>query len=383
MKFPVYLDNHATTQIDPVVLQDMMPWLTDNYGNPSSRSHSFGWMAEEAVKYAREISAEMLGVQPDELYFTGGATESNNTVLRGLTDRTHSGKDHIVCTKVEHSSVLKVFRYLELHGWRVTYLDVDSQGMIDLEQLEREITDKTLLVSVQAANNEIGTIYPAEKIADVCHRHSCLFHTDAAQAIGKTPLNLADSEIDFMSMSAHKIYGPKGTGLLYVKNRKPAISLTPLLIGGGQEGGLRSGTHNVPGIVGLASALRLIFTNMEQECRRTAQLRDRLYEQLTGRLDNVHLNGSISGRLPNNLNVSFAGTDISRLLAAIRNIAVSTGSACASVSASPSHVLEAIGLDEQLKKCSLRFGLGRFNTEEEIDYAAQAIAEAVRSSSIQ
>lgn len=383
MKFPVYLDNHATTQIDPVVLQDMMPWLTDNYGNPSSRSHSFGWMAEEAVKYAREISAEMLGVQPDELYFTGGATESNNTVLRGLTDRTHSGKDHIVCTKVEHSSVLKVFRYLELHGWRVTYLDVDSQGMIDLEQLEREITDKTLLVSVQAANNEIGTIYPVEIIADICHSHSCLFHTDAAQAIGKTPLNLADSEIDFMSMSAHKIYGPKGTGLLYVKNRKPAISLTPLLIGGGQESGLRSGTHNVPGIVGLASALRLIFTNMEQECRRTAQLRDRLYEQLTGRLDNVHLNGSISGRLPNNLNVSFAGTDISRLLAAIRNIAVSTGSACASVSASPSHVLEAIGLDEQLKKCSLRFGLGRFNTEEEIDYAAQAIAEAVRSSSIQ
>lgn len=383
MKFPVYLDNHATTQIDPVVLQDMMPWLKDNYGNPSSRSHSFGWMAEEAVKYAREISAEMLGVQPDELYFTGGATESNNTVLRGLTDRTHSGKDHIVCTKVEHSSVLKVFRYLELNGWRVTYLDVDSQGMIDLEQLEREITDKTLLVSVQAANNEIGTIYPVEIIADICHSHSCLFHTDAAQAIGKTPLNLADSEIDFMSMSAHKIYGPKGTGLLYVKNRKPAISLTPLLIGGGQEGGLRSGTHNVPGIVGLASALRLIFTNMEQECRRTAQLRDRLYEQLTGRLDNVHLNGSISGRLPNNLNVSFAGTDISRLLAAIRNIAVSTGSACASVSASPSHVLEAIGLDEQLKKCSLRFGLGRFNTEEEIDYAAQAIAEAVRSSSIQ
>lgn len=382
MKFPVYLDNHATTQIDPVVLQDMMPWLTDNYGNSSSRSHSFGWMAEEAVKYAREISAEMLGVQPDELYFTGGATESNNTVLRGLTDRISSRKDHIVCTKVEHSSVLKVFRYLELHGWRVTYLDVDSQGMIDLEQLEREITDKTLLVSVQAANNEIGTIYPAEKIADICHSHSCLFHTDAAQAIGKTPLNLADSEIDFMSMSAHKIYGPKGTGLLYVKNRKPAISLTPLLIGGGQEGGLRSGTHNVPGIVGLASALRLIFTNMEQECRRTAQLRDRLYEQLTDRLDNVHLNGSISGRLPNNLNVSFAGTDISRLLAAIRNIAVSTGSACASVSASPSHVLEAIGLDEQLKKCSLRFGLGRFNTEEEIDYAAQAIAEAVRSSSI-
>jgi cysteine desulfurase len=379
MKLPIYMDNHATTQVDPRVIETMLPFFTERFGNASSRNHVFGWDSEAAVDRAREQVASLIhAASPREIVFTSGATESDNTAIKGIAEAYAQQGNHIVTCAIEHKAVLDSCKSLERKGYRVTYLPVRANGLIDLDKLRNALTDKTILISIMAANNEIGTIEPVREIGQIAKEKRILFHTDATQAVGKIPLNVEEMGIDLLSLTAHKIYGPKGVGALYVRSSKPRVKLIPLIEGGGQERGLRSGTLNVPGIVGLGKACEIAQKDMMADGERLTGLSQRLKARIVGQLDEVNLNGDPLKRLPGNLHLSFAYIEGESLLMGLKDIAVSTGSACTSASLEPSHVLRAIGLEENLAHSSIRFGLGRFNTEEEVDYTARRVVEEVR-----
>ena len=383
MNLPIYMDNQATTRIDPRVLESMLPFLSEVYGNAASRSHSFGWAADQAVETARGQIARLLNASPKEIVFTSGATESNNLAIKGAVEAARAADPqatvHIITQATEHKAVLDPCSWLAKHGCRVTILPVDSDGRIRLDDLRQAIADrKPLLVSVMAANNEIGTLQPVEEIGALCREHDILFHTDAAQAVGKVPIDLSRASIDLLSISGHKIYGPKGVGALYVRRRTPRTPLAEQMHGGGHERGLRSGTLNVPGIVGLGKACDLSGAEMASEVPRLAALRDRLQAKLLAGLDHVQVNGSQQHRLPGNLNMTFAHVDSESIMMGLRDVALSSGSACTSASIQPSHVLRALGLNDEAAHSSLRFGLGRFNTEEEVDFVADHLIDVIR-----
>ena len=375
---PIYLDSHATTPVDPRVLEAMLPFFSDDFGNASSRNHPFGWKAGKAVEQAREQVGALIGARFRDVVFTSGATESNNLAIKGLAACAAAGRRHLVTIATEHRAVLDPCRTLERQGFRVTYLDVDSEGRIDLDRLRDVVADDTLLVSAMSANNEIGVLHPLEKIAEIAHAHGALFHCDAAQSAGLLSLNAKELGIDLVSVSAHKMYGPKGIGALYVAKKTPAIALEALIDGGGHERGYRSGTLNVPAIVGFGKAADLCRGEAAADVVRLRQLCDRLWAALSS-LDGVHVNGPKGERLPNNLNVRVDGVHGESLLKAIAgNVAVSSGAACATTSAEPSHVLRAIGLSDEAARASIRFGIGRFNSEAEIDSAAAIVIAAAK-----
>ena len=379
MKLPIYMDNHATTEVDPRVIETMLPYFTEKFGNASSRNHVFGWDSEAAVDRAREQVASLIhAASPREIVFTSGATESDNIAIKGIAEAYVQKGTHLITCAIEHKAVLDSCKSLERKGYRVTYLPVRANGLIDLDQLRDALTDKTILISIMAANNEIGTIEPVREIGQIAKEKGILFHTDATQAVGKIPLNVEEMGIDLLSLTAHKLYGPKGVGALYVRSSKPRVKLSPLIEGGGQERGIRSGTLNVPGIVGLGRACEIAQKDMVADGERLTGLGQRLKVQIVGQLDEVSVNGDPLRRLPGNLHLSFAYIEGESLLMALKDIAVSTGSACTSASLEPSHVLRAIGLEEHLAHSSIRFGLGRFNTEEEVDYTARRVIEEVR-----
>jgi cysteine desulfurase len=375
---PIYLDNHATTPVDPRVLEAMLPYFTERFGNAASRHHSFGWTAEKAVEEARKKIAALIGAEPKEIIFTSGATESNNLAIKGAAEAYASRGDHIVTVATEHKAVLDTAKRLEKSGWHVTYLPVNGDGMVDPDQLRAAITDRTVLVSVMYANNEIGVIQPIAAIARICRERGVLFHSDAVQAAGKVPVDVNADGIDLMSITAHKIYGPKGVGALYVRRKNLRVALAAQMDGGGHERGMRSGTLNVPGIVGFGEACAIARQEMEAEGERLRGLRDDLREKLEAELDGVTVNGSMEQRLPNNLNLSFAGVDSESLLMGLHDVALSSGSACTSATIEPSHVLRALGIGEERAHSAIRFGLGRFNTAEEIGYVAGRIVEVAR-----
>ena len=378
VQIPIYLDNLATTRVDPRVVDAMLPYFAEHFGNAASKTHAFGWTAAEAVEQARSEVASLIGAATaKEVVFTSGATEANNLALKGVAAVYGARGNHIITSAIEHKAVLDCCRGLQSHGYEVTCLPVDHYGMVDLKQLRETITPRTILVSIMAANNEIGTVQPLAEIGALTKENGILWHCDAAQAVGKIELNVEELGVDLLSLSAHKIYGPKGVGALYVRGRRPRVRLQPQLEGGGQERGLRSGTQNVPGIVGLGKACQLCWQHLECEGHRLGALRQRLHHGLVSRIGGVHLNGHPYQRLPGNLNLSFTQTDGAALVAALRDIALSSGAACTSGSTKPSHVLQAIGLEDDLAFASLRLGLGRFNTEEEIDYVVERVAMEV------
>jgi cysteine desulfurase len=373
------LDNHATTPIDPRVLNAMLPYFTERFGNAASKSHAFGWEAEAAVDTAREQIAKLIGASsPREIVFTSGATESDNLALKGVAESYRDKGNHIVTCVSEHKAVLDSCKVLQKHGLQVTYLPVCADGLIDLGRLQESLTDKTILISLMAANNEIGTINPIKEIGRLAKEKNILFHTDATQGVGKIPINVEQLGIDLLSLTAHKMYGPKGVGALYVRSSKPRVKLTPLIDGGGHERGMRSGTLNVPGIVGLGKACEISQKEMGAEAERLIALRERLRDGIMSQLDEVYINGHPIQRLPGNLNMSFAYVEGESLLMGLKEIAVSTGSACTSASLEPSYVLKAIGVTDELAYSAIRFGLGRFNTDEEIDYTVNRVVEEVR-----
>lgn len=378
LRLPIYLDNHATTRCDPRVLQAMLPYFTEKYGNAASINHWFGTEAYEAVEEARRQVAELIGASDSEILFTSGATESDNLAIKGVARMYRHKGNHIITVATEHKAVLDPCKRLAHDGYEVTVLPVDEYGQVEPQAVADAIRPQTILVSVMLANNEIGTIQPLAEIGAICQEKNIPLHTDAAQAVGKIPVNVGELRVDLLSLSGHKIYGPKGIGALYVRKRGKRVRLEPQIDGGGQESGLRSGTLPVPLIVGLGEACRLCRELMPEESHRLRQLRDRLWEGLQQRLDGVRLNGHPFRRLPNNLNVSFAGIKGEALLLATKDIAVSTGSACTTARLGPSHVLKAIGLDDELADASVRFGLGRFNTEEEIEWVIEQVAATVR-----
>jgi cysteine desulfurase len=378
LQFPIYLDNHATTPMDPRVLETMLPYFTEKFGNAASRNHSFGWVAEEAVEKGRKQLADLIGASSKEIIITSGATESDNLAIKGVAEMYAQKGNHIITAATEHKAVLDTCKRLEKRGSRVTYLPVRPDGLIDLDQLRDAITDKTVLVSIMYGNNEIGTIQPVREIGKICHEKGVLFHTDGTQAAGKIPVNVIDDNIDLMSMSAHKIYGPKGVGALYVRRKNPRVQLTAQMDGGGHERGFRSGTLNVPGIVGFGKAAELCRLGMTEEVARASEMRDRLKDKLLAELDETYINGSMEHRLPHNLNISFAYVEGESLLMGINDIAVSSGSACTSATLEPSYVLKALGAGDDLAHSSIRFGIGRFNTDEEIDYTADKVIDVVR-----
>ena len=378
-KKPVYMDYQATTPMDPRVLDAMMPYFTEVFGNPHSTSHSFGWQAADAVEKARGQVAALIGAEPKEIIFTSGATEANNLALKGVAHfyrNAPTPKDHIITVVTEHKCVLEACRSLESEGFSVTYMPVDSEGMIDLEELEAAITDRTLMVSVMAVNNEIGVIQPLAQIGEICRQNKVFFHSDAAQALGKIPLVSGALKVDLMSLSGHKIYGPKGIGALYIR-KKSRVHLDPLLSGGGQESGIRSGTLAPALCVGFGKACALAAEEMPEESVRVSTLSRYFYDELEDRLDGVHLNGHETRRYPGNINLSFEGVDGDLLISELRDLAISSGAACASASDEPSYVLAALGLPKDVIKASIRFGIGRFTTQEEIDFAIEAISKAV------
>ncbi|MCY7320994.1 MAG: IscS subfamily cysteine desulfurase [Phormidesmis sp. CAN_BIN36] len=376
---PIYLDNQATTPVDDRVLAAMLPYFTQQFGNPSSVGHIYGWEAEAAIQQAREILADSIHAAPEEIIFTSGATEANNLAIKGVAEAYLDRGRHIITLQTEHNAVLDPCHYLQSLGFEVTFLPVRSDGLIDLTVLEKTIRDDTILVSVMTANNEIGVLQPIDAIGHLCHKHQVLFHTDAAQAIGKIPLDVEAMQIDLMSLTAHKVYAPKGIGALYVRRRNPRVQVAPQMHGGGHERGLRSGTLYPPQIVGFAKAVELAIAEMPAESQRLAGLRDRLWQQVS-QLDGIHLNGHPTQRLPGNLNISVEGVDGQALLLGLQpTIAVSSGSACTSAKIEPSHVLSALGLSDELAYASIRFGIGRFNTVEDIDRAAEVVIETVRS----
>jgi cysteine desulfurase len=374
---PVYLDNLATTRTDPRVVEAMLPYFTELYGNAASTSHRFGWEALEAVDHAREQVATALGANAREIIFTSGATESNNLAIKGVAHAASRRGKHLVTAAAEHKAVLDPFKRLAREGWEVTIVPCDLHGRIAPEAVAGAFTERTVLVSVMAANNEVGTLNPVEEIGQLCHERGISFHTDAAQAIGKVPLDLTSGAIDLLSVSGHKVYAPKGIGVLYVRRSDPPIRLAPLSDGGGHERGLRSGTLPVPLIVGLGLALEIAMRDQAEEAARLIALRERLMEGIRARVAEIHLNGHPVDRLPGNLNLSFEGVDGEALMMAMRDVAVSSGSACSSANPEPSHVLLAMGVSEDLARASLRFGLGRFNTPDEIDFAAGEVGGAV------
>jgi len=375
---PIYMDNHATSPVDPRVLEAMMPYLTGKFGNAASRNHSFGWEAEQAVETAREQIARLIGATAKEIIFTSGATESDNLAIKGIAEMYRERGNHIITQVTEHKAVLDTCKRLEKHGYRVTYLPVKADGLIDIEDLKRAIDDKTILVSIMAANNEIGVLQPIREIGAICHEKGVLFHSDAVQAIGKVPFNVIDDNVDVASISGHKIYGPKGVGALYVRRRNPRVQIAAQIDGGGHERGMRSGTLNVPGIVGLGMACEVARLEMDTEAAYLRGLRDRLRTKLESELDCVHVNGSWEHRLPGNLNMSFVYVEGESLLMGINDVAVSSGSACTSATLEPSYVLKALGLGDDVAHSSIRFGLGRFNTQAEVDYVAEKVINIVK-----
>ncbi|MBT3784802.1 IscS subfamily cysteine desulfurase [bacterium] len=378
VKTPIYMDYHATTPIDQRVTDVMLPYFSNCFGNAASRNHTFGWEAEEAVENSRKSIAQAMGARTSEIIFTSGATESNNLVLLGACSMYAQKGNHIITAKTEHKAILDTCEFLESSGVEVTYLPVGEDGLIDLNQLADAMRENTILVSIMAANNEIGVLQPISEIGAMCHEKGILFHTDAAQALGKMPMHVEEMNIDLLSFSGHKIYGPKGIGGLYVRKRKPRVKLSPILHGGGHERGMRSGTLNVPGIVGLAKALEICMDEMEEENKRIGSLRDRLEKTLLTEIDFSYLNGHKERRLIGNSNISFNYVEGEGLMMAIPDIAVSSGSACTSASLEPSYVLKAIGRSDELAHSSIRFGLGRFTTEEEVDYVIEKMIAGVK-----
>ncbi len=374
---PIYLDYQATTPMDPRVLEAMMPYFTHQFGNPHSRSHSYGWEAEEGVEKARGQVAKLIGADDKEVIFTSGATESNNLAIRGVAEFYKDRKNHIVTTVTEHKCVLDTCRHLEQAGFEVTYLPVQKNGLIDLDALREAITDKTVVVSVMAVNNEIGVIQPLTEIGKICREKKTFFHTDAAQAAGKIELDVEAMNIDLMSISGHKIYGPKGIGALYVR-RKPRVRLVPLIVGGGQERGFRSGTLPTPLCVGLGEAAEIALKEMGDEAKRLTRLQSRMLKGLQDHLPDIFVNGDLEHRIPGNLNISFAYVEGESLMMGIKNLAVSSGSACTSASLEPSYVLRALGVEEEMAHTSLRIGLGRFTTEHEVDTAVDELVRHVK-----
>ncbi len=378
VKLPIYMDNHATTPLDPRVLEAMLPYFTGKFGNAASRNHGFGWEAEQGVEHAREQIAKLIGATAKEIIFTSGATESNNLAIKGIAEMYKERGNHIITQVTEHKAVLDTCKRLEKSGYKVTYLPVKADGLIDLEDLRRAITDKTILVSIMYANNEIGVIQPVQAIGALCHEKSVIFHTDGVQAVGKIPVNVLADNIDVMSLTAHKVYGPKGVGALYVRRRNPRVQISEQQNGGGHERGMRSGTLNVPGIVGFGKACEIAGLEMEAEAKRQIALRERLKTKFESSLDYVFVNGSMEHRLPGNLNMSFVYVEGESLLMGINDIAVSSGSACTSATLEPSYVLKALGLGDDVAHSSIRFGLGRFNSEAEVDYVADKLIDVVQ-----
>src|SRR5580704_5487442 len=378
IKLPIYMDNHATTPMDPRVLEAMLPYFMEKFGNAASRNHPFGWTAEEAVEIAREQVAKLVGATAKEIIFTSGATESDNLAIKGVAEMYREKGNHIITQTTEHKAVLDTCKRLEKHGYRVTYLPVQKDGRISLDDLKVTIDDQTILVTIMSANNEIGVLQPIREIGDLCHERGVLFHTDAVQSVGKVPFSVITDNVDLASISAHKIYGPKGVGALYVRRKNPRVQLVAQIDGGGHERGMRSGTLNVPGIVGLGKACEIAGAEMTAESARLAALRDRLKDAIMSQLDECYINGSMEHRLPGNINISFAYVEGESLLMGINDVAVSTGSACTSATLEPSYVLKALGAGDDLAHSSIRFGIGRFNTETEVDYVAKRVVETVR-----
>jgi cysteine desulfurase len=379
VKTPIYMDNHATTRCDPRVVDAMLPYFLDKFGNAASRNHSFGWEAEEAVEKARGQIGALIGGRPKEIIFTSGATESDNLAIKGIVEFYKDKGNHIVTCVTEHKAVLDSCRALERQGRAtVTYLPVDRYGMVDPGAVRKAITDKTVLISIMYANNEIGTVHPIREIGKIAKEKGIVFHCDAVQAVGKIPVDVEKDGIDLLAMSGHKIYGPKGVGALWVRSKGPRVRLTPMIDGGGHERGMRSGTLNVTGIVGMGAACEIAGREMESETAHLLQLRSKLQAGLFERLDEIFLNGHPTERLPGNLNVSFAYVEGESLLMGINDVAVSSGSACTSATLEPSYVIRALGVNEELAHSSIRFGLGRFNTEKEVDYVTERVTREVR-----
>jgi cysteine desulfurase len=378
MKLPIYMDYHATTPVDPRVFEIMRPYFTEIFGNAASRSHSFGWAAEEAVEKARTQIASLINAEPREIVLTSGATESDNQALKGIAEMYAQKGDHIITQVTEHKAILDSAKALERKGVKVTYLPVDKTGLVDLNMLNDAITDKTILVSIMYANNEIGTVQPIAEIGKLCHDRGVLFHTDATQGLCTLPFDVKSMNIDLASFSAHKIYGPKGVGALYVRKKNPRVKISQIIDGGGHERGMRSGTLNVTGIVGFGAACEIVQNEREKDYEHEKNLRDKLKDGIFAAIDEVYLNGHPEKRLPNNLNISFAYVEGESLIMGIKDVAVSSGSACTSASLEPSYVLKALNVGEELAHSSIRFGLGRFNTEEEVDFVIQEIIRTVR-----
>jgi cysteine desulfurase len=379
LKFPIYMDYHATTPVDPRVVEAMLPYFTEKFGNAASRSHQFGWTAEEAVGIARERIAALIGAKnPKEIVFTSGATESDNLALKGVAEFYADKGRHIITTVIEHKAVLDTCKRLEKEGFEVTYLKVGADGLVDPDDVKRAITDKTILVSVMLANNEVGTVQPIAEIGKITRERGVLLHSDAVQGIGKVPFDVEAMNVDLASITAHKMYGPKGVGALYVRRSKPRVRITAQMDGGGHEFGMRSGTLNVPGIVGFGRAAEIMKEEGAAEVAKVRALRDRLYAKLQAGLDSINLNGHAEKRLPHNLNVSFAFVEGEAMLMAIKDVACSSGSACTSASLEPSYVLHAMGIGDDLAHSSIRFGLGRWTTEEEVDYVAELVIAKVK-----
>ncbi len=378
MKFPIYLDYHATTPVDPEVLRTMLPYFTEVFGNAASRNHEYGWTAEGAVEKARAQVANLIGASDKEIIFTSGATESNNLAIQGIAEMYREKGNHIIVSPIEHKAVLDTVEALERKGYKISYAEIDNTGRVKLDKLREMMTDQTILVSIMFANNEVGSINPVAEIGKLCKEKGVFFHTDAVQAVGKVKIDVEAMGIDLLSITAHKIYGPKGVGALYVRRKNPRVRLAPIVHGGGHERGMRSGTLNVAGIVGFGKACEVAGRVMADEMTRISGMRDRLWKAIQNELDEVYLNGHATERLPNNLNVSFAYVEGESLMMAMKELAVSSGSACTSASLEPSYVLKALGVGEDLAHTSIRFSVGRFTTDEEIDYAIQKTISAVK-----
>jgi cysteine desulfurase len=376
-KLPVYMDNNSTTRTDPRVLEAMMPYFTEKFGNSASRNHAYGWETEEGVDLAREQVASIINASSKEIIFTSGATESNNLAIKGVAAMYKKKGNHIISAVTEHKAVIDTCMRLERDGCSVTFLPVDKYGIVSPQQVADAITDKTVIVSIMAANNEIGTVHPMKEIGAICKAKGVLFHTDATQTVGKIPMDVEDMGIDLLSMTAHKMYGPKGVGALYVRRKDPRVRLDAMLDGGGHERGMRSGTLNVTGIVGMGMAAEICRKELHSESERLLKLRNRLHEGINSKLEDAYLNGHPIHRLPGNLNISFAFVEGEGLMMGIKDVAVSSGSACTSASLEPSYVLKALGLGDELAHSSIRFGLGRFNTEEEVDFVINDVVRAV------
>jgi cysteine desulfurase len=377
IKLPIYLDNHATTPVDPRVLDAMLPYFTEKFGNAASRNHEFGWKAEEAVENARGQIARLINASPKEIVFTSGATESTNLAIKGAAEMYREKGKHIITQVTEHKATLDTCKRLEKYGYEVTYLPVEKDGRVNLDELRAAIRPNTILISIMYANNEIGVVQPIAEIGKIAKEKGIFFHVDAVQAVGKIPVDVQKDGIDLMSISAHKIYGPKGVGALYVRRKNPRVQLSAIIDGGGHERGMRSGTLNVTGIIGLGKACELCQQEMAEESAKLSKLRDRLKESIMSRLDETYINGSLEHRLPHNINISFAYVEGESLLMGINDVAVSSGSACTSATLEPSYVLKALGVGEDLAHTSIRFGIGRFNTQEEVDYVADRVVETV------